>query len=114
MDRAEIEALNGTKPYCIETEREQQWYEAGLVEGLEAGDTQPKPNKTVSEILNNFSGTETFIMEQKYFDDIILWISKKDKITAVKIIKDFFKSGLYEAKQYLDKVIENNTTNNEN
>lgn len=107
MNREQIESLNGTKPYCTETEREQQWYEAGLVEGLEVGDTEPKPNKTVSEILNNFTGTEMFIMEQKYFDDVVLWIAEKDKIEAVKLIKGFFKSGLYEAKQYLDKITEN-------
>ena len=103
MNRAQIEELSGVQPQCIETDREQQWYEAGLVEGLEVADSEPKPDKSMSEILNDFSGTKIFITEQKYLDDVILLVSKKDKKQAVKIIKDFVK----EAKQYLDKITEN-------
>ncbi|MGM9531317.1 hypothetical protein, partial [Intestinibacter sp.] len=42
MTREEIEQLNGVEPYCIETDREQSWYEFGLVQGLETADENPK------------------------------------------------------------------------
>ena len=40
MEREDIEKLNGVKPYSFETEREQEWYEAGLVEGLDVADSE--------------------------------------------------------------------------
>lgn len=42
MTREEIEQLNETEPYCIETYREEQWYRVGLQEGLRVADTNPK------------------------------------------------------------------------
>lgn len=65
MNRAEIEELNGTKPYCIETEREQQWYEAGLVEGLEVADKEPS-----KEVFDNYYKLSCCISQMaEYFYD---------------------------------------------
>lgn len=38
MTREEIESLNVQTPYSFETDREEQWYQVGLIEGLEAAD----------------------------------------------------------------------------
>lgn len=42
MTREEIEQLNETEPYCFETDREEQWFNVGLQEGLEVADANPK------------------------------------------------------------------------
>ncbi|MGN0491851.1 DUF551 domain-containing protein [Ruminococcus sp.] len=55
MTREEIEQLNGFEPYCIETDREQSWYEFGLVQGLETADANPKsPWISVKDDLPSF------------------------------------------------------------
>ena len=42
MTREEIEQLNDTEPYCFETDREEQWFNVGLQEGLKVADANPK------------------------------------------------------------------------
>lgn len=42
MTREDIEKLNAVEPYCFETDREEQWYQVGLREGLETADEHPK------------------------------------------------------------------------
>ena len=42
MTREEIEQLNEVKPYCFETDREEQWYRVGLQEGLSIADVNQK------------------------------------------------------------------------
>lgn len=42
MTREEIEKLNETEPYCFETDREEQWFNVGLKEGLKVADANPK------------------------------------------------------------------------
>lgn len=42
MTREEIEQLNEVEPYCFETDREEQWYNVGLQEGLRITDANPK------------------------------------------------------------------------
>lgn len=41
MTREDIEQLNQPKPYSFETDREEEWYNTGLIEGLEVGDSEP-------------------------------------------------------------------------
>ena len=41
ITREEIESLNPIRPYCIETDREQKWYEVGLVDGFDTADSEP-------------------------------------------------------------------------
>lgn len=38
MTYDEIQKLDGTRPYEFETDREQKWYEIGLIDGAEASD----------------------------------------------------------------------------
>ena len=42
MTREEIEQLNEAEPYCFETDREEQWYNVGLQQGLATADNNPK------------------------------------------------------------------------
>ena len=42
MTREEIKKLNVVEPNCFETDREKQWYEVGLKEGLETADDSPR------------------------------------------------------------------------
>ena len=42
MTREEIEQLNEIEPYCFETDREEQWFNVGLQEGLKTADANPK------------------------------------------------------------------------
>ena len=42
MTREEIEQLNEVEPYCFETDREEQWFNVGLQEGLKIADSNPK------------------------------------------------------------------------
>ena len=44
MTREEIEQLNEVEPYCFETDREEQWFNVGLQEGLKIADSNPKPS----------------------------------------------------------------------
>lgn len=60
--------------------------------------------KTIQELINDFTEDDNIVMGQKYFDDVIMIVAACDKIAAIKIIKDVYKSGLYEAKQYFDKL----------
>ena len=42
MTQEDIERLNDVKPYCFESDREEQWYNIGLKDGLEIADNNPK------------------------------------------------------------------------
>lgn len=42
MTREEIEQLNDVRPYCFETDREEDWYKIGCIDGLDAADANPK------------------------------------------------------------------------
>ena len=42
MTREEIESFQGIEqPYCFETDREEDWYKIGCIDGLDAADTDP-------------------------------------------------------------------------
>ena len=42
MTREDIMQLNVVEPYCFESDREEQWYNVGLKNGLEIADEHPK------------------------------------------------------------------------
>lgn len=42
ITREYIEQLSNIEPHCLETDREEQWFNIGLQYGLEAADTNPK------------------------------------------------------------------------
>lgn len=39
--RQDIEILNEVRPYCFESDREEQWFKIGLQYGLDAADAEP-------------------------------------------------------------------------
>lgn len=41
MTREEIEQLNDVRPYCFETDMEEDWYKIGCIDGLNAADAEP-------------------------------------------------------------------------
>ena len=41
MTREEIEKFSGVEPYCFETDREEEWYKIGCIDGLNAADAEP-------------------------------------------------------------------------
>ena len=40
-ERQDIEVLNEVRPYCFESDREEQWFKVGLQYGLDAADAEP-------------------------------------------------------------------------
>lgn len=74
MTREEIEKINETEPYCFETDREEQWFNVGLREGLKVADANPKsPWISVNEKLPP--------EEKDGLSIKVLVISSKNKIT---------------------------------
>ena len=61
MTRKDIEELNVSEPYCFETDREEQWYLCGLVEGLNVADAEPKPNN-LNEARKRFQQINEYIL----------------------------------------------------
>lgn len=41
MTRDEIEEFSGVELNCFETDREEDWYKIGCIDGLEAADAEP-------------------------------------------------------------------------
>ena len=41
MSREEIEEFSGVELNCFETDREEDWYKIGCIDGLKAADTEP-------------------------------------------------------------------------
>ena len=41
MTRDEIEEFSGVELNCFETDREEDWYKIGCIDGLKAADTEP-------------------------------------------------------------------------
>lgn len=41
MKREDIEKIKTIEPHAFETDREKQWYEVGLVHGMQIADEQP-------------------------------------------------------------------------
>lgn len=41
MTREEIEEFSGVELNCFETDREEDWYKIGCIDGLDAADTKP-------------------------------------------------------------------------
>lgn len=54
MNREEIEQLDTVRPYSFETDREEWWYNIGLIEGLETADQQPRKGLWDSEKVIDF------------------------------------------------------------
>lgn len=75
MTREEIEKFSGVEPYSFETDREEDWYKIGCIDGLDAADTDPDTSSLWHE--ENDEPKE---------DMDILYISKKGKVHKVSKI----------------------------
>ena len=87
MTRDEIEQLNEVKPYCFETDREEQWYRVGLQEGLSIADANQKQtwisvNEKLPPIEKDNLSIKVFVVSTKgkidfsrYDYDMEGWIS---------------------------------------
>lgn len=63
MTYEEIQKLDGTQPYCFETDREEQWYKCGLVEGADVAYAQAQ--KDLLEC-----GAEHFVKPAERSDEV--------------------------------------------
>lgn len=104
MTREEIEEFSGVEPYCFETDREEDWYKIGCIDGLDAADADPDTSslwhsaneepedKDLKILLETKSGCywvgsgciTSFFCDnwQKYAEDVALtrWVYIKDLI----------------------------------
>ena len=61
MTREEIESMNVVRPYSFETDREEQWYNVGLEDGLEAAFSEVNGIKPFDIVL--YKGKERGIVK---------------------------------------------------
>lgn len=87
MTREDIEKLNVVEPYCFESDREDQWYQVGLQEGLDVADNHPKsPWISVKDDLpcNNpnfihFGFTNRVLVRDKKGNLFVAYMKRKSK-----------------------------------
>lgn len=85
MTREDIEQLNDVKPYCFESDREEQWYNIGLKDGLEIADDNPKsPWISVKEDL---PCNHEDLMENEYYTKKVLAILEWNENPSKKHIE---------------------------
>lgn len=69
MTYEEIQELNGTQPYSFESDREEQWYKCGLVEGADVAYTQAEKDykEKMKGLLNKAKNniTESTVSEER-------------------------------------------------
>ena len=77
MTREEINKFSGVEPYCFETDREEDWYKMGCIDGLEAADAEPN----IRRLWHNPSEEPQDDLEliiYKYKDNF--WFTRKQNI----------------------------------
>ena len=77
MTREEINKFSGVEPYCFETDREEDWYNMGCIDGLEAADAEPN----IRRLWHNPSEEPQDDLEliiYKYKDNF--WFTRKQNI----------------------------------
>lgn len=89
MTREDIEKLNAVEPYCFETDREEQWYNIGLKNGLEIADEYPKsPWISVKEDLP--CNHEELIDKEKNMTKRVIVIGKDGKSNVTQNMMSMF------------------------
>ena len=102
MTREEIEEFSGVEPNCFETDREEDWYKIGCIDGLEAADAEPNleslwhdarefPNKALpiiveidDDIEHSYEVISINETDEKFWEylvsdrDITIWAYVKD------------------------------------
>ena len=74
MNRKEIKRLNCASPYCFETDREEDWYKIGCIDGLAAADAEPDTTKLWHDVTEEPRLNQWFIAQigEGAFDTFIM------------------------------------------
>lgn len=71
MTREEIEQLNDVRPYCFETDREEDWYKIGCIDGLDAADAEPDTTNIWNDA-SDIPNDDSLIIYESVYGDILL------------------------------------------
>ena len=71
MTREEIEQLNYVRPYCFETDREEDWYKIGCIDGLDAADAEPDATELWHDA-SDIPYDDSLIIYESVYGDILL------------------------------------------
>ena len=78
MTREEIEQLNDVRPYCFETDREEDWYKIGCIDGLDAADAEPDTTNIWHDVSEEPKINQWFLAQigDDAFDTFIMAMDK--------------------------------------
>lgn len=78
MTREEIEQLNDVRPYCFETDREEDWYKIGCIDGLDAADAEPDTTNIWHDVSEEPKFNQWFLAQigDDAFDTFIMAMEK--------------------------------------
>ena len=78
MTREEIEQLNDVRPYCFETDREEDWYKIGCIDGLDAADAEPDTTNIWHDVSEEPKFNQWFLAQigDDAFDTFIMAMDK--------------------------------------
>ena len=78
MTREEIEQLNYVRPYCFETDREEDWYKIGCIDGLDAADAEPDTTNIWHDVSEEPKFNQWFLAQigDDAFDTFIMAMEK--------------------------------------
>lgn len=103
MTREEIEEFSGVEPYCFETDREEDWYKIGCIDGLNAADEHPNLEKFWHNVKESPESGVYFIAED-YKGNLgaFCWIDEKD-VDWIDYFKQFNLKRWAYMKDFLPK-----------
>ena len=71
MTREEIKKLDYDSPYHFETDREEDWYKIGCIDGLDAADAEPDTTELWHDA-NDIPNNDSIIIYESVYGDILL------------------------------------------
>lgn len=100
VTRNEIKKFSTIEPYCFETQGEEDWWQIGCIDGLEAADAEPDVTKLWHDI------------SEQPEEAPILYFTKNSNVGTIKNItthKWYWYIEKYSIKKwaYVDKIIPN-------
>lgn len=80
MTREEIEEFSGVELNCFETDREEDWYKIGCIDGLEAADAEPNLESLWHEVSEEPELNQWFLAQigDDAFDTFIMAMDKNE------------------------------------
>ena len=82
MTREEIKQLDYDSPYHFETEREEDWYKIGCIEGLDAADAEPDTTNIWHDASDIPNDDSLIIYESVYGDILLKRSTNRDSVMA--------------------------------